>query len=348
MKILQIAPLWIPIPPITYGGTELVISWLTEELIKRGHDVTLLASGDSKTSAKLIPIWPKSLWRANLSAPHAVFALIYEKLAQIQEDFDIIHDHCEFYTAPFVPFLKRPLVSTIHHPMYEELIILFKKFPKINFVAVSKDQRKSAPGVNFVKTIYHGLPISQYPFNPQPKDYLLWLSKIFPEKGPAEAIEVAKQAKEKLIVSGNILKEYGDYFEYRLQPLIDGEQIQFVGASDFEKKIDLFRNATAFLYPVRRPEPFGLVVIEAMACGTPVIAYKTGAMLELIKDGKTGFLVNTQEEMVKALKKVDQIDRIACRRHVARKFSLKKMVNKYEALYYTIVKNFKKNYEKKA
>lgn len=349
MKILQIAPLWIPIPPITYGGTELIISWLTEELVKRGHDVTLLASGDSKTSAKLIPIWPKSLWRANLSTPHAALALIYEKLAQIQENFDIIHDHCEFYTAPFFPFLRRPLVSTIHHPMYEELIILFKKFPRIHYVAVSKNQRKSAPGVNFVKTIYHGLPITQYPFNHKPQDYLLWLSKISPGKGPAEAIEVARRVKEKLIVSGNILKEYGDYFEYRLRPLIDGKQIQFVGTSDFEKKIELFKNAKAFLYPVRRPEPFGLVVIEAMATGTPVIAYKAGAMSELIKDGKTGFLVNNQEEMIDALKKIDTIDRIDCRRHVARKFSLKKMVNKYEALYNTIVKDFKKkNNEKKA
>lgn len=342
MRILQIAPLWIPVPPITYGGTELVISWLTEELVKRGHDVTLLASGDSKTSAKLIPIWPSSLWRAHLSTPHTVFALIYEKLAQIQEEFDIIHDHCEFYTAPFVPFFKRPVVSTIHHPMYEELIILFKKFSQINYVAVSKDQKKSAPGVNFVKTIYHGLPITQYPFNPQPQDYLLWLSKISPGKGPAEAIEVAKRAKEKLIVSGNILKEYGDYFEYRLQPLIDGRRIQFVGASDFEKKIDLLKNAKAFLYPVRRPEPFGLVVAEAMACGTPVVAYKEGAMPELIKDGKTGFLVNNQEEMTEALKEIDKIERIDCRRHVARKFSLKKMVNKYEALYNTIIKNSKK------
>lgn len=342
MKILQIAPLWIPVPPITYGGTELVISWLTEELVKRGHEVTLLASGDSKTSANLLPIWPKSLWRTKLSAPHAVFALIYEKLSQIQEEFDIIHDHCEFYTAPFAPFLKRPLVSTIHHPMYEELIILFKKFPQINYVAVSKNQKRSAPGVNFVKTIYHGLPIEKYPFNPNPKDYLLWLSKISPEKGPAEAIEVAKKSGQKLIISGNILAEFGDYFDYRLKPLIDGEKIQFVGAANFEKKIELFQNAKAFLYPVKRPEPFGLVVIEAMACGTPVIAYKEGALPELIKDGKTGFLVSNQEEMIEALKKIDEINRLDCKRHVSRKFSLRKMVNKYEALYYKILKNEKK------
>lgn len=343
MRILQIAPLWIPVPPITYGGTELVISWLTEELVKRGHEVTLLASGDSKTSAKLIPIWPRSLWRANLSMPHAAFALAYEKLFEIWENFDIIHDHCEFYTAPFSRFLKRPIVSTVHHPMYEEMIILFKKFPQINYVAVSKNQKRSASGVNFIKTIYHGLPIEKYSFNQNPKDYLLWLSKVAPNKGPAEAIEIAKRTGENLILSGNILEEYSDYFEYRLRPLIDGKQIQFVGAADFEKKIELLKNAKAFIFPVKRPEPFGLVVIEAMACGTPIITYKVGAMPELIKDGKTGFLVENQEEMIKALRKIDQIDRVACRRHVARKFSLRKMVNKYEALYNKILKNFQKN-----
>ena len=342
MKILQIAPLWIPVPPVTYGGTELVVSWLTEELVKRGHEVTLLASGDSKTSAKLIPIWPRSLWRARLNAPHAVFSLLYEKLARIHGEFDIIHDHCEFYTAPFVPFLKKPIISTIHHPMYEELIILFKKFPKINYVAISKAQRKSAPGINLVTTIYHGVPIKQYPFNSKPQDYLLWLSKITPEKGLAEAIGTAKKSGERLIISGNILKEYKDYFEYRLQPLIDGKQIQFVGASDFEKKIELFKNAKALLYPVQRPEPFGLVVIEAMACGTPVIAYKEGSMPELINEGKTGFLVKNQEEMIEALRKINKIRRIDCRRQVVKKFALEKMVNKYESLYNKILKNEKK------
>ncbi|KPJ57365.1 hypothetical protein AMJ49_02125 [Parcubacteria bacterium DG_74_2] len=342
MRIAQIAPLWIPVPPYTYGGTELVVSFLTEELVKRGHKVTLFASGDSKTSARLVPIWPKSLWRAHLRAPHAAFALLYHKVLEMQEEFDIIHDHCEFYTVPFSKFLKPPIVSTTHHPMYEEIIILFKKYPNINYVAISKDQRKSAPGINFSKTIYHGLPLDKYPFNPSSNGYLLWLSKISPEKGAAEAIEVAKLAEEKLIVSGNILKEYEDYFNFRLKPMIDGKQIQFVGASDFEKKVELFKNAKAVLYPIRRREPFGLVVIEAMACGTPVIAYKEGAVPELIKDGVNGFLVNKKEEMIQAIKKIDQIKRTNCRRYAAKKFDLEKMVNKYEALYNKILKERKK------
>ena len=159
MRIAQIAPLWIPVPPYTYGGTELVISWLCDELVRRGHEVTLFATEDSKTQAKLIPIWKNSLWQAKLKTPHAVFSLLYEKLISLQDQFDIIHDHCEFYTTPYSKFLKPKIVTTLHHPLTEETIILYKKFPDINFVAVSKNQRKSGPGINIVKTIYHGLPI---------------------------------------------------------------------------------------------------------------------------------------------------------------------------------------------
>jgi glycosyltransferase involved in cell wall biosynthesis len=347
MRIAQVAPLWISVPPHTYGGTELVVSWLCDELVKRGHQVTLFSVGSSKTLAKLVPIWPKGIWGANLSTPHAVFSLLYTELLKRQEEFDIIHDHCEWYSVPFSKFLKPPIVTTLHHPLTEETIILYKKFPNIHYVAISNNQKKSGPGINFVKTVYHGLPVEKYPFNPQPKDYLLWLSKIIPQKGLAKAIEIAKMAGQRLIIAGYIPPGEGDYFDYRIKPLIDGKQIQFVGKADFIKKIELFKNAKAFLFPIRRPEPFGLVVIEAMACGTPVIAYKEGSMAELIKDGKTGFLVNSKEEAVSAIKKIDQIKRIDCYRHVARKFNLKKMVNKYEALYNTILKNSRKNNAKK-
>ena len=343
MRIAQVAPLWIPIPPYTYGGTELVVSWLCEELIKRGHEVTLFGSGDSRTKAKLVPIWPQSLWRANLRNPHAVFSLLYEKLISLQDQFDIIHDHCEFYTAPYSKFLKPPIITTLHHPLTEETTILYKKFPNINFVAISKNQKKSGPGINIVKTIYHGLPIEKYEFNPKPQNYLLWLSKIIPQKGIAEAIDIAKLSGENLIVSGNIPPEYGEYFEFRIKPLIDGKKIQFVGASDFPKKIELLKNAKAFIFPVKRPEPFGLVVIEAMACGVPVIAFKEGSMPELIEEGKTGFLVNNIEEACQALKKIKKISREYCREYIKKNFNLKRMVNRYEKLYKKILKNEKNN-----
>jgi glycosyltransferase involved in cell wall biosynthesis len=342
MRIAQIAPLWIPVPPYTYGGTELVISWLCDELVRRGHDVTLFATGDSKTSAKLVPVWPKSLWRARLRTPHAVFSLMYQKLIEFQDQFDIIHDHCEFYTTPYSKFLKSPIVTTLHHPLTEEVLTLYKKFPNINFVTISKNQRKSAPGINIVKTIYHGLPLEKYPFNAKPENYLLWLSRIGPDKGIAEAIDIAKLSGEKLIISGNILPQYADYFEFRIKPLIDGKQIQFVGASDFQKKIDLFKRAKVFLFPVKRPEPFGLVVIEAMSCGVPVIAFKEGSLPELIEDGKTGFLVNNIEEACQSLKKINQISREYCREYTQKNFNLKRMVNRYEKLYKKIIKKYEK------
>ena len=338
MRIAQVAPLWIPIPPYTYGGTELVVSWLCDELVRRKHEVTLFATEDSRTKANLVPIWNKSLWRAKLKAPHAVYSLLYEKLLSLQDKFDIIHDHCEFYTTPFSKFLKPPIVTTLHHPLTEETIILYKKFPNINFVAISKNQRKLGPGINIVKTIYHGLPVEKYQFNPKPKNYLLWLSKIAPEKGIAEAIDIAKLSGENLIISGNILPEYGDYFNFRIKPLVDGKKIQFVGASDFGKKIELLKNAKAFIFPIKRPEPFGLVVIESMACGTPVIAFKRGSMPELILDGKTGFLVNSIEEACQALKEINKISRAECREHVKRNFNLKRMVNRYEKLYKKILR----------
>lgn len=342
MRIAQIAPLWIPVPPPTYGGTELIISWLCDELVKRGHEVTLFASGDSKTKAKLVPVWPCSLWKANLRTPHAVFSLMYQKLLEMENEFDIIHDHCEFYTCTYSKFLKVPIITTLHHPLTEETITLYKKFPNINFVTISKTQRKEGPGINIVKTIYNGLPLDKYPFNEKPKDYLLWLSRIGPDKGVAEAIDIAKLAGERLIISGNILPQYGDYFEFRIKPLIDGKKIQFVGTSDFPKKIELFKNAKALLFPVKRPEPFGLVVIEAMACGTPVIAFNRASMPELIQDGKTGFLVNSIEEACQAIKKVDKIKREDCREWVKKNFSLRRMVNRYEKLYKKILKKNEK------
>jgi glycosyltransferase involved in cell wall biosynthesis len=342
MRIAQIAPLWIPIPPYTYGGTELIISWLCDELVRKGHEVTLFATSDSRTLAKLVPVWSQSLWRAKLKSPHTVFSLLYEKLTSLKDQFDIIHDHCEFYTVPYSRFLKPPVVTTLHHPLTEEATILYKKFPNINYVAISKNQKRHGPGINIVKTIYHGLPAEKYPFNPNPQDYLLWLSRIGPDKGVAEAIDIARLSGEKLIISGNILPQYADYFEFRIKPLINGKQIQFVGASDFSKKVELLKNAKGFLFPIKRPEPFGLVVIEAMACGVPIIAYKEGSMPELIKDGETGFLVNSKEEAIDAVKKIDRINRIDCHHHMVEKFTLRKMVNKYEALYNKILKDAKK------
>jgi len=343
MRIAQVAPLWLETPPQTYGGTERIVSLLTEELIKRGYEVTLFATADSKTKAKLVPIWPKGLFTDVGVVSAAVFGLLYKELLERQGEFDIIHDHCEYNTTPFSKFIKPPIVTTLHSVFAEENTILYKKFPNINYVAISENQKKSAPGVNIVKTIYHGIPVEKYGFGARSKDYLLWLSNIAPDKGLAEAIEIAKMAGEKLIISGPIFPRNADYFEHRIKPLIDGKQIQFVGTVDFKKKVELLRRAKAFLFPIfKRQEPFGLVIIEAMACGTPVIAAASGSMPELIKDGETGFLVDTKEEAVQVLKKIHTISRKKCREHIAENFSLQTMVDNYEQLYKEILNHKKR------
>jgi len=339
LRIAQISPLWLEVPPQNYGGTEYVISLLTEELVKRGHDVTLFATADSKTSAKLVPIWPRGLFKDKVSSPFAVQGLMYKELFSRQNEFDIIHDHTDTLTPPFSPFLKPPIISTLHGVITKEATILYKKFPNVNYVAISRNQRKSGPGLNIIDTIHHGIPLERYEFNEHPEDYLLWLSNIAPDKGLAEAIQIAKMAREKLIIAGPIFSLNADYFEHRIKPLIDGKQIQYVGTADFPKKVELFKNAKAFLFPIfKRQEPFGLVVIEAMACGTPVIAARGGgSMPELIEDGKTGFLVSSAEEAVMALKKIKTINREYCRSHVQRNFGVNKMVNAYERLYRKIL-----------
>jgi len=339
MRIAQVAPLWFEVPPQTYGGSTLIASLVTEELVKRGHEVTLFATADSKTKAKLIPIWPTGVYKdVGVWYTYAVFALLCKELLERQDEFDIIHDHWEYSTAPFSKFFRPPIVSTIHSPLTEENTIIYKKFPNVHYVAISDNQKKSAPGLHIAKRIYNGIDIARYRFNARPKDYLLWLSLIAPDKGLSDAIEIAKLAGEKLVIAGPIFPRSADYFEYRIKPLIDGKQIQFVGVADFKKKVRLLREAKGLLFPIfQRQEPFGLVVIEAMACGTPVIAARSGAMPELIKDGETGFLVDTKEEAVRALKNLHAISRQRCREHVVENFSMQTMVDNYEQLYKKIL-----------
>ncbi len=339
MRIAQIAPPWLEVPPQTYGGTEYIVSLLTEELVARGHQVTLFATANSKTSANLVPIWPKGLFSSPaVKDPFAVFGILYKEIFNREKEFDIIHDHCDTFLTPFSDFLYPPIVSTLHNSLIEEKIILFKKYPKVNYVAISQNQKKMAPGVNIVKSIHHGIPFEKYPFNDSPEDYLLWLSNISPDKGLAQAIDIARFSGEKLIISGPIFPQNAEYFDYRIKPLIDNEQIQFVGEADFEKKVNLMKNAKAMLFPIfSRQEPFGLVVVEALACGTPVITSKTGAMSELMEEGKTGFMVSTVQEAAYALKNISLISRQECRRQVVKKFSVKRMVNNYEKLYKKIL-----------
>lgn len=333
LKIAQIAPLWIPVPPLTYGGTELVVSLLTENLVKRRHKVTLFSTGDAKTKAQLVSIWEKSLWRARLNSPHAVWGLMFNKLLKMADRFDILHNHTGFYLSPFVRFLNKPVVTTIHRPIVPEMLKSFRMAPEVNYVAISKDQKRSAPKMKFSAVIYNGIDVKKYLYKDNPEDYVLWLSKITPDKGIIEAIEVAKMAKERLIIAGNIPPDDGRFFRYEVLPRIDGDQIKYVGQADFKKKIHLLRHAKALLFPVLRREPFGLVAAEAQACGTPVVAYPAGAMPELIQNGRTGFLAKSNLEMALALKRISRIKRSHCRKFVKEHFDSVKMVDAYEKLY---------------
>ena len=338
LRVAQLAPLWIPIPPRTYGGIELMLSELTEELVKRGYDMTLFASGDSKTSARLIPITQKAIWLDHeLKNPHApVMRMIKEVFDRFYE-FDIIHNHFNFFMFPLSLRLDCPqFLATIHRLVDKHYAEAMKAYNKIKFVAISEDHKKSMEelGVPVFDVVYNGIDLARYEFNDSPGDYLLYLSRLNREKGVLTAIEVAKAAGQKLIIAGNSAgNAEWSFFLYEIQPHLNDEHISFRGQVNFQEKIELLKNAGALLFPVDRREPFGLVMIEAMACGTPVIGFRKGSVPEVIKHGKTGFVVDTNEEMVKAIERLPTIDRKACRRRVEEKFGLKQMVDKYEAIY---------------
>lgn len=344
MRIAQIAPVWVPVPPRTHGGTELVVSLLTEELVARGHEVTLFASGDSKTAGKLISSCPRAIWRdTQLNDPHACIMSLLAKATEMADQFDIIHNHAGFYFTPFTQHISTPVVQTLHRPLYPETHRLYREAKNAKFVAISHDQAKSADPLPIVRVIHNGIPVDRYAFSPESKGYLLFLSRIAPDKGIIEAIEAARLANRRLIIAGNIVRrkvagedDY-DFFIRRVKPRIDNTNIVYVGEADFGKKVELLRGAAALLFPVRRREPFGLVPVEAMACGTPVIAFRAGATPEIIDDGKTGFLVDGIRSMARATEHIKEIDRAACRQVAEKRFSHLRMVDEYEQLYNELV-----------
>ena len=338
LRIAQIAPLWIPVPPKTYGGIELMLSVLVEELNSRGWQISLFASEDSKTKADLIAVTPRALWlRKDLRSPHAVIIRLIKMIHDRRHNFDLIHNHFDFFMFPLLMNHEcPPVLTTLHRPIDEELARVARSFPQMNFCAISQDQRQSAEEkkLKVVDVVYNGIDPKIYPFNNNPEDYFIYLGRLNREKGITQAIQVARTAGVKLIVAGNVAgPAEWNYFLHEVQPLLNEEGIQFVGEVSFTEKIQFLKKAKGLLSPIDRREPFGLVMIEAMACGTPVIAFNQGSVPEVVVDGKTGFIVNNKDEMVKAIKKIDSIKRSDCRRHVEQNFTLKQMVDKYEKLY---------------
>jgi len=361
LKIAQIAPPWISVPPKKYGGTELIISHLTEELIRRGHQVTLFASGDSVTTAKLFSVYRKALFEKGIpwnDTFHFLFyaSTVFEKI----KNFDIIHNHFNYWGLAFSRFTKIPMVTTYHgdfataekNPARFQIL---KKFKKNAFVSISNSQRKfTKANLNFIATVYNGIDLKKFKFNNKSQNYLVWLGQITEKKGIIEAIKAARKARIILKIAGGVDKNHlldVGFYERKVKPLIDGKQIKYLGEVGSFKKNILLRNALALINPVKWNEPFGLVMIEAMACGTPVIAFNQGSVPELVKNDQTGFIVSqfnkkrkiNIEGLVEAIKKINQIDRRECRKRVEENFTVEKMVDGYEKLYYEIVKKYQKN-----
>ncbi|MEQ9669304.1 glycosyltransferase family 4 protein [Coleofasciculus sp. G2-EDA-02] len=341
MRIAQIAPLWERVPPPAYGGTELVVSLLTDELIRRGHEVTLFASGDSETLAKLASGCKKAL--RSLDVTHQEYA-IYEqmqlsKVFERANEFDVIHSHVDYPALPYTNLTKTPVVHTIHgtfSPLVEQI---FTKHRQQHFVSISNSQQRPELGLNYVATVYNAIAPERFTFYSQPKQppYLAFVGRISPEKGPRLAIEIAKRSGWHLKIAGKVDPKDRAFFEAEVEPLIDGKQIEFLGEANHEKKNELMGGAVATLFPITWREPFGLVMIESMASGTPVIAMALGSAPEIIVHGKTGFLCDTVDECVDAIVKIPQLNRQACREHVETNFAVKRMVDGYEAVYNQIL-----------
>ena len=348
LRIAQIAPLWEPVPPKKYGGIEIMMEKIINELVRRGHSVTLFASGNSKTKAKLNSVFPKSLIEMNVDWYHRSQNLINVSNAfRLADQFDVIHNHAGDNAMFFTQGTKTPVVTTLHNVLptvkskESDEYIAYKYFAKkTNFISISLNQRMHTDiKFNFVDNVYNGIDVDKFKFSPKYKDYFFWLGRIHYGKGLAEAVEVARKIKQKLIIAGNITCKSDEEYFAEIKSKIDGKNIKYVGEVSEKQKIKYFSNAKALLFPIRWEEPFGLVMAEAMACGAPVIAFNRGSVSEVVKNGKTGFVVKNEKEMINAIKNIDKIKRENCRAHVEKKFTIEKMVDNYEKVYEKIIKN---------
>ena len=331
MRIAQVAPLYESVPPKYYGGTERVVSYLTEELVRQGHEVTLFASGDSETNARLVAACRRSLrldkrYQGQM-APHFV---MLERVFQRAGEFDIIHFHVDYLHFPLSRRKAVTHVTTLHGRLdIPDLVPLYQEFREMPVISISNGQREPLPWANWQATVYHGLPADIYRFHPEPGSYLAFLGRISPEKRVDRAIEIAKQIGMPLKIAAKIDRVDQDYFESEIAPLLSNSLVEFVGEIDDDEKDEFLGNAYALLFPIDWPEPFGLVMIEAMACGTPVIAYRGGAVPELVEPGQTGFIVEGLEDAVEAVRRVAQLSRKRCREVFEQRFTATRMAQDY-------------------
>ena len=353
MKIALLAPPYLPVPPPLYGGTERIVSLLAEGLVGRGHDVTLFASGDSTTKAKLVSVFEKALGNSGFGKgdnekPLAHYHACYAR----HLEFDIIHSHGQYVSLKEAEGLSTPVVFTMHGSYYpgettEEKRAILTQYKNLNYISISDNQRGGMRELNYVATVYNALDIADYTFTPKKNsDYLLWVGRASPKKGVLEAIQTAKMVGIRLEVAAAIDPIDRKYFNEVIKPHIDGVGIVYHGEIGHDALVELYAGAWGVLYPISWHEPFGLVMIESMATGTPVVAYNSGSVMEIIENGKTGFVVEKAagiDGLARAVQKIGSIDRAACRDRVVKYFSSQTMVDGYEAVYQTLVAEGKRN-----
>jgi glycosyltransferase involved in cell wall biosynthesis len=340
MKIAQVAPLIESVPPRLYGGTERIVSYLTEELVRLGHDVTLFASGDSITSAELAPCCPRALRldpTVHDTIPH--FMLMIDKVRERAEQFDVLHFHIDLFHFPLFRSLAARTLTTLHGRQdLGDLKPFYNRFGEMPLGSISNDQRKPLPHANFVATIHHGIPADLHRPSFEQGNYLAFLGRVSPEKRPDRAIRIARAAGIPLKIAAKVDKVDEDYFRNDILPLIDGSAVEFIGEINEHEKTKFLGEAAALLFPVDWPEPFGLVMIEAMACGTPVLAFRCGSIPEVIEDGITGRIVDSEEEGVAALPGILSYDRRVVRRRFEERFTATRMAKDYVSAYRRLLK----------
>ena len=345
MRIAQVAPPLETVPPSGYGGTERVVATLTEELVRRGHDVTLFAAGDSRTSARLVPTAERALWHEEPAVQdfQPWWAMTIDVVAQQIEAFDVVHSHIDYWGYPLARAALVPVVTTLHGRLdLPELRPLYRHFKDLPLVSISDAQRRPVRRANWVATVYHGIDLDELTFNPRPGAYLGFLGRIAPEKGLDTAIRVARAAGMPLKIAAreplphtqdpNVRRDWEHYKDV-VRPLLKGSGVELIGEVDGREKDEFLRNAAALLFPIRWPEPFGLVMAEALACGTPVLALRNGSVPEVVEHGVTGFVGRSEKDLVRAVARLGDIDRRACREAAERRFSPQAMATAYEHVY---------------
>jgi glycosyltransferase involved in cell wall biosynthesis len=336
MKIAQVTPLYEAVPPKLYGGTERVVAHLTDALVDLGHEVTLFAAADSQTRARLIPVRDQAIrldpapLKSDLAAHMTMLAEVLER----EDDFDIIHFHTDMIHFPFFRDCADKTITTLHGRLdMKDLTEVYDRWNEFGLVSISDDQRRPLPFANWRATVQHGMPGELYKFSPQSRGYLAFLGRISPEKRPDRAIEIATRLGKKLKIAAKVDAQDRDYFEQKIRPMLAHPLVEFIGEIGDHQKSEFLGGAEALLFPIDWPEPFGLVMIEAMACGTPVVAFECGSAAEIIEDGATGFLVDTVEQAVEAASRIHLLDREAVRARFDLRFSATAMARRYLDVY---------------